>query len=184
MTLEAYQGDVVVLQGRTYVDLKTPKSRVDFTLTTDNLTTAGSVHVEGTFNDNDGVAKKYKAGLYSLSDGSLKYPSTLAVDDATGKSFALNLTSVLPGRYSFQVRFYADDECKKQVGFWEDIIVVAPGRATEKIDIDCGNVIMQRPASPENLTAYIVDDSEDEDGNYTVLLKWQDKSNNELCYLY
>ena len=34
LTLEAYQGNVVVLQGRSYVDLKTPKSSIAFTLTT------------------------------------------------------------------------------------------------------------------------------------------------------
>lgn len=178
LTLEAYDtANVVVLQGRTYVDLKTPKSSIAFTLTTDNLTTAGSVHVAGSFEDDDGVARTYKAGLYSLSDGSLKYPTSINDGDASGKSFALNLDDVLPGRYSFQVRFYNTDN--KQVGFWEDIIVVAPGRKTEKIGIECGKIINQLPASPENLTAYIVDDSEDEDGNYTVLLKWEDKSNNE-----
>lgn len=178
LTLEAYdKANVVVLQGRTYVDLKTPKSSIAFTLTTDNLTTAGSVHVAGSFEDDDGVAATYKAGLYSLSDGSLKYPSSLSVNAAAGKTFDLDLTSVLPGRYSFQVRFYNTDN--KQVGFWEDIIVVAPGRKTEKTGIECGKIINQLPDSPTDLMAYVVDGSEDEDGNYTVILKWSDNSNNE-----
>lgn len=191
LTLEAYQGSVVVLQGRTYVDLKTPKASIAFTLTTDNLTTAGSVDLQGYFVDAGTVVKKYKAGLYSLSDGNLKVPASISAANVTAgdadaeedlkknPSFTFNQTSVAPGRYSFQVRFYGDDACTKQVGFWEDIIVVAPGRKTEDKTIDCKNIIMQLPDSPTGLMAYLVDNSEDEDENYTVLLKWTDNSHNE-----
>lgn len=184
LTLEAYVGSVVVLQGRTYVDLKTPKTSVAFTLTTDNLTTPGSVSLGGTFVDADNVAATYTAGLFSLSDGSLKYPVLAAGTELTktpvpdtGKTFAYSATAVKPGRYSFQLRFYNSSD--KQVGFWEDVVVVAPGRATTDTSITCGNIIMQLPASPTNLMAYVVDDSEDEDGNYTVVLKWKDNSHNE-----
>lgn len=184
LTLEAYSGSVVVLQGRTYVDLKTPKTSVGFSLSTDNLTTPGSVELGGSFVDADGVAKKYTVGLFSLADGTLKYPvlapgAELTKNNvpATGKTFTYSETDVKPGRYSFQLRFY--NESNDQVGFWEDVVVVAPGRATSNTSIACGNIIMQLPESPLALMAYYVDNSEDEDGNYKVHLTWRDGSNNE-----
>ncbi len=176
-----------LLQGQTFAVLKTAQSAIQFTLTTDGLTTPGAVNVKGTFTDAQSVAKYFTAGLYDLTTGEKVYPTTnLAMTDvAAGPAFTFTQDEVAPGRYSLQVRFYSEKEdengvktADKQVGFYEDILVVAPGRTTNRQDITCGNIIMQRPAAPENLRAFLKNGSDSANG-YTVILTWDDKSNNE-----
>lgn len=170
-----------LLQGQTFAVLKTAQSAIRFTLTTDGLTTPGAVDIAGTFVDAGNVAIKYKAGLYDLNSGEKVYPATdITAQPITAgtPAFAYAATGVTPGRYSFQVRFYKDDACEKQVGFYEDVLVVAPGRTTNRQNITCGNIIMQRPNAPENLRAFLKNDSDTVNG-YTVILTWDDKSNNE-----
>lgn len=185
LTLEAKDSsDKLVLMGNSYANLKSSRSEVIFTLTTEGVPTPGGVALSGSYTDAEGAAKSYKAGLYDITTGELKYPATETTANTTDtKTFAFSATSVLPGRYSFQIRFYNDvvakqtDEATKQIGYWEDLVIVAPGRLTEKTDVDCGK-INQKPKSPENLRAYLKDNSEDADG-YTVILTWDDESTNE-----
>lgn len=169
-----------LLQGQTFAVLKTAQSAIQFTLTTDGLTTPGSVIVKGEFTDPQGVAAVYTAALYDLTTGEKVYPTTDPATTAvgTGKTFTFTHDDVTPGRYSLQVRFYNDNAKTKQVGFWEDVVVVAPGRATNRQDIKCGNIIMQRPAAPSNLRAFLKNGSDSANG-YTVVLTWDDNSNNE-----
>ena len=176
-----------LLQGQTFAVLKTAQSAIQFTLTTDGLTTPGAVNVKGTFTDAQSVAKYFTAGLYDLTTGEKVYPTTnLAMTGvAAGPAFTFTQDEVAPGRYSLQVRFYSEKEDSehnktpdKQVGFYEDVLVVAPGRTTNKQDITCGNIIMQRPAAPTNLRAFFKDGSDSANG-YTVILTWDDNSNNE-----
>ena len=155
-------------------------------MTTEGVTTPGGVSLSGSYTDAEGAAKSYKAGLYDLITGELKYPATETTANTTdAKTFAFSATSVLPGRYSFQIRFYndvvANQASASQIGYWEDLVVVAPGRMTEKATIDCGK-INQSPDSPKNLRVYLKDDSEEADG-YTVILTWDDISNNEENFI-
>ena len=189
LTLEARDAEnKLLLQGKSYVVLRSAQSSVSFTLKTDGVDTVGSVSLGGTYSDAQKIAKSYKAGLYDRTTGELKYPKT---DDTVAEtktnttaalSFAFTASTVAPGRYSFQIRFYDDVATKqadaKQVGYWEDTVVVAPGRLTSKTDITCGEIINQKPASPDKLRAYLKTGSEDEDG-YTVILTWSDNSSNE-----
>lgn len=181
-TLEATSGSDLLLQGKCYRELKTSRLEVPFTLTTEGVPTAGAVTLSGSYTDAEGAAKSYKAGLYDLITGELKYPAeeTKAATVAA-KTFSFSATGVAPGRYSFQIRFYndvvANQASAKQVGYWENIVVVAPGRTTTDDSINCGK-INQSPASPAKLRAYRKAGSEDEDG-YTVVLTWSDMSNNE-----
>ena len=187
LTLEAKDSSgKLVLMGKSYANLKTSRSEITFTLTTEDVTTPGGVALSGSYTDAEGAAKSYKAGLYDLVTGELKYPATESAADTTdAKTFAFSATSVLPGRYSFQIRFYNDEMANqataRQIGYWEDLVVVAPGRLTKKTTIDCGK-INQSPASPENLRVYLIDDSEEADG-YTVILTWDDNSNNEENFI-
>lgn len=187
LTLEAKDSSgKLVLMGKSYANLKTSRSEITFTLTTEDVTTPGGVALSGSYTDAEGAAKSYKAGLYDLVTGELKYPATETTANTTdAKTFTFSANSVLPGRYSFQIRFYndvvANQASASQIGYWEDLVVVAPGRMTEKATIDCGK-INQSPDSPENLRVYLKDDSEEADG-YTVILTWDDNSNNEENFI-
>lgn len=187
LTLEAKDSSgKLVLMGKSYANLKTSRSEITFTLTTEDVTTPGGVALSGSYTDAEGAAKSYKAGLYDLVTGELKYPATETTANTTdAKTFTFSANSVLPGRYSFQIRFYndvvANQATASQIGYWEDLVVVAPGRMTEKATIDCGK-INQSPDSPENLRVYLKDDSEEADG-YTVILTWDDNSNNEENFI-
>ena len=183
LTLEAKNAsDELVLLGKSYANLKTSRSEIAFTLTTEGVTTPGKVDLGGTYTDEKGAAKSYKAGLYDITTGELKYPATETTANTTdAKTFDFNVDDVAPGRYSFQIRFYndvvANQATATQVGYWEDLVVVAPGRTTLNNSISCGK-INQIPAKPTQLRAYLKDGSEEADG-YTVILTWQDASTNE-----
>lgn len=179
-TLEATASDgKLLLKGESYKDLRTTASTVNFTLTTDNVETAGHVNLAGTFEDNDSIAATYSAGLYNTETGNLISNTELTDQNVgTGHSFTYNLSTVdiAPGRYSFQIKFF--NSSSNQVGYWEDIVVIAPGRTTTDTAISCGKIIFQKPASPANLRAFLKTNSEDADG-YTVILTWDDMSTNE-----
>ena len=206
LTLFAYDADNnLLLKGKSFVELKTSKNNVHFTLKTDGVTTEGEVNLAGTFTDTDGVAKTYKAGLYNNLTG-LLIPGTEIKAVVSNNSFTFAPTTTTtttdpdnpdatptttttpkklgPGRYSFKIYFYnvattaEITDSLQPVGYYEDLVVVAPGRKTEDTSISCGKIINQLPKSPENLRAYLKTGSEDADG-YTVILTWEDKSKNE-----
>ena len=189
LTLEAKDSTgKLALMGKSYANLKTSRSEIVFTLTTEGVTTPGGVSLSGSYTDAEGAAKSYKAGLYDLITGELKYPATETTANTTdAKTFAFSATSVLPGRYSFQIRFYNDvvakqaDENTNIVGYYEEIVVVAPARTTLKTTVDCGK-INQKPTAPTQLRAYLKTDSEEADG-YTVVLTWADNSSNEENFI-
>ncbi len=178
----------LLLKGESFKDLRTSTQSVSFTLTTDGVPTPGSVSLTGSYEDAQKAAKSYKAGLYDTVTGSLKYPVSsegAAVETKANTTdaltFAFSASDVAPGRYSFQIRFYndvvANHATAKQIGYWESIVVVAPGRATT-YTIPTLKIINQRPKAPEKLRAYYKTGSETLDG-YTVILTWSDKSDNE-----
>ena len=204
LTLFAYdEHDNLLLKGKSFVELKTAKNNVHFTLKTDGVTTKGEVNLAGTFTDTDGVAKTYKAGLYNNLTG-LLIPGTEIKAVVSNNSFTFVPTTTTtttdpdnpdttptttpfkldPGRYSFKIYFYnvataaEITDSLQPVGYYEDLVVVAPGRTTTDTSISCGKIINQLPKSPENLRAYLKTGSEDADG-YTVILTWEDKSKNE-----
>lgn len=189
LTLEAKDSTgKLALMGKSYANLKTSRSEIVFTLTTEGVPTPGGVTLSGTYTDAEGAAKSYKAGLYDLITGELKYPATETTANTTdAKTFAFTANSVLPGRYSFQIRFYNDvvakqaDENTNIVGYYEEIVVVAPARTTLKTTVDCGK-INQKPTAPTQLRAYLKTDSEEADG-YTVVLTWADNSSNEENFI-
>ena len=187
LTLEA--GDVthVWLKGKKFVDLRTPQEKINFVLTTENYNDKGSVRLGGTYLDAGHVANFCKGEFYSLNNSSLNYPVTVTLSEKATPVYSFTvdgLTEVSEGRYSLILKFYdnEDEENHKQVGYWEDIVVVAPDRKTEDTDIKCGPIINQKPEKPSKLNAYSVDDSyiTNENGEFfTVRFVWDDASINE-----
>ena len=186
-----------LLQGKSFANLKTANSEVSFTLKTDGLTENGGVNLAGTFEDEGSVAKSYAAGLYDVVTGELVAGTSVIGDITAGTpAFAFNPKDgedeyfILPGHYSFQVKFLNKaliagtdgaktlDSSATMVGLWEDTVVVAPGRITAPASISCGKIINQLPDSPSNLRAWYKNGSDSVDG-YTVILTWDDNSNNE-----
>lgn len=137
-----------------------------------------------------------KAGLYRLSDNTLVdptyetifssvTPATSQVPLPTG-GYEFNLANVTPGNYNFRV------ECDKTIEglyssfVWSDILTVEPGNDfTETITIP--NMFGNKPAAPENFTAYYADPDKaggiDAKGAYTLAFAWEDKSNNEQNFI-
>ena len=202
LILEAYDANnKLLLKGKSFKELKTSKQTIQFILKTDGVTTEGYVNLAGTFVDSGKEAKSYVAGLYdakgNLIENTLVKKTVIDTDDDEDSyvpGFTYNpkypagsSTSVAlaPGSYSFKINFYGIenvddiDENSTVVGYFEDDdVVVAPGRTTTDLAIACGKIIRQRPNSPTNLRAYLLDNSDDADG-YQVKLTWNDKSNNE-----
>ena len=190
LTLEAGNGSEVLLKGRKYADLRTSKDTIRFNLTSTNIGNEnGSVLLGGTYIDEGNVAKVCDAGLYSLKDETLKYSFEVTIDATVALTYSFvfdELTDVTPGRYSLIMKFYNSDDTqsRKQVGYWEDIVVVAPGRETKKTDIECKAIINQLPEKPASLKVYKKNDSVVVDENnkpqfFTVKFVWEDSSFNE-----
>jgi hypothetical protein len=196
LTLTAYKDSActqALLKGNTRVDLSKTNS-IKFVLTTDDVTTPGSISLVGTVPDSQHLVKKWEAGLYDINDNSLIYtaestPATTVASDTYSdlstntKSFTYTKTDIItPGEYAFKVVFYGEGPTDAAIddipiGVWADEIVVAPGRTTAKT-WTLPDVIMKKPDAPENLKAYYKMNSDD-NGFYTVKLVWTDKSFNE-----
>ena len=194
LTLKAYKNigtasessHAVVLMGNARVDL-TKTNSVQFVLTTESVTTPGSIALSGTVANTGATIKSYDAGLYDLDKDTLvktvgaspAFIQTIETyTDTTGttKDFELSASNVAPGQYMFKIVFKNDEGTA--IGFYADEVVVAPGRETAKDDLALSSIIMQKPEAPENLRVYYEQDS-DANGYYDVYLTWTDKSYNE-----
>lgn len=177
---------VPVLMGNTAVDLTNGGALIKFILTTANLSTAGGVDLDCEYETTDGITaniEKIKVGIYDrLTKEVINETKINPPDD---NNFTYECDSLSPDTYTFMVTFYGDAEATKVIGLWSDTITVAPGnitsrKGTNKISIP--NVIMEKPAAPQNLKAYYVANSE-KDEFYKVKLTWEDKSTNEENFI-
>ena len=181
LTLSAYKGtganEKLVLQGRKRVDLKTWNfsEALSFELSAEGLTTQGGVNLKLQFM-NDVVTTDVasaKAFLYNISTGVCVDSQTATFEEGT-KNFIYTKDGLDPGRYSFAVEYYNSDGTK--IGVWGDVVAVAPGRTTNKTVGDdillVPDVLAKRPNKPTDFHAYLVDDSETDDGYYNVLFTW------------
>lgn len=195
LTLEAYDSaDNLILKGRTIQDLSNGASApITFTLSEKGVDTKGDVTLEGTYTDLTPSVVDYTiSGLYDIHTGELVTGTTENTEENAGIfSYSTTSLTLAPGEYIFKVQLmgYGEDDAiggddDVQYGVWSDVVKVAPGRTTEKTDIAIPeSVLGSLPADPEDLMAYLVDDSENNDETYKVNLKWTDKSNNETHFL-
>ena len=195
LTLEAYDSaDNLILKGRTIQDLSNGASApITFTLSEKGVDTKGDVTLEGTYTDLTPSVVDYTiSGLYDIHTGELVTGTTENQEENAGIfSYSTTTLTLAPGEYIFKVQLmgYGEDgaiggDDDVQYGVWSDVVKVAPGRTTEKTDIAIPeSVLGSLPADPEDLMAYLVDDSENNDETYKVNLKWTDNSNNETHFL-
>lgn len=195
LTLEAYDAaDNLILKGRTIQDLSNGASApITFTLSEKGVDTKGDVTLEGTYTDLTPSVVDYTiSGLYDIHTGELVTGTTENQEETAGNfSYSTTTLTLAPGEYIFKVQLmgYGEDDAiggddDVQYGVWSDVVKVAPGRTTEKIDIAIPqSVLGSLPVDPSDLMAYLVDDSENNDETYKVTLKWTDNSNNETHFL-
>lgn len=180
LTLKAYDAnDQLLLQGTSTPDLTNGAAAILFTLTEKDVTTPGSVKLSGTFEDQYNLIDTVVCGVYNITTG-------IAVDEkettgVTDKEFSYEQTDLPPGEYVFKVILKKGTE---EYAVWSDVVKVAPGLETLTDDIlITQDIIGTKPEKPANLMAYLIDDSENDDGTYKVKLTWEDKSSNESKFV-
>ena len=190
LTLKAYKTidgtDKVVLMGKTTADLRNGGTTINFTLTSANVDTEGKVNLTCniTPNTEKPAIKKIKLGLYDMFTNAVVKEQELTdasiTKDGSGKyTFEYNETDIAPGTYNFKVYFYNDADT--EIGFYSDLLVVAPGNITAA-NVNIPDIIQKTPDAPTDLCAYYVDGSE-KGTDYNVKLTWTDNATNEEYYV-
>lgn len=198
LTLTAYKGSptnkMKVLVGHCTVDLTLGKGQAEFKMSIKGLTTPGTVNVSGTVKDPDSLCTKYTIGIYNAYSGELidhyidvdgnsqtintEVEETSLTHSGTPLSFPFNYgnptpVTLNPGAYEYRMIFYKGVAPNfTPIGSYSDTIVVYPGndlvQAIGELD-----VLNKKPTKPEDLRAYLKDNSEDKEPNsYYVKLTW------------
>ena len=175
LTLVAYKtyngendpGNIAVLKGTSLVDLTNGTGTANFVMGIKGLTTTAQATITAKIPDSDKLTTSYTIGIYNKRDGSKITEQNNPITSAT--EFNINYTAdpVEPGNYIFKVIFRNQD---KVVGSYFDTIIIEPG-VNFTYDLGTLDVIGKKPSIPENLKAFLVNDSETLD-TYDVLVTW------------
>ena len=175
LTLVAYKtyngendpGNIAVLKGTSLVDLTNGTGTANFVMGIKGLTTTAQATITAKVPDSDKLTTSYTIGIYNKRDGSKITEQNNPITSAT--EFNINYTAdpVEPGNYIFKVIFRNQD---KVVGSYFDTIIIEPG-VNFTYDLGTLDVIGKKPSVPENLKAFLVNDSETLD-TYDVLVTW------------
>lgn len=187
-----------VLRGHCTADLSNGSAQVTFNMSTRNLTTPGTVKITGDVKDPDGICKHYEIGMYHANTGKFveKYTkptggteNTNAKQDydaaPSGGQFDFHYgddslptpdqkVTLNAGAYEFRMIFYKGAAPNWiPIGSYSDIIVVNPGNDLVQT-LHIGDVMNKKPTAPEDLRAYLVDNTEDTEGRYyQAKLTWK-----------
>lgn len=177
-----------VLVGYANADIRTD-DQVDFYLTAEGLTKAGSVALKLYLDDWD-LTDTYGYADYTSAQ-KITFTKTTKIDgttynagtayDGSGKTVDLTgVTSapdeanysvtVVPGTYNFEVSFTGSGSGAKTYT-WSDRIIVLPGQATEQ-EIGIPPVIAKKPAAPTDFQVGYIDPSNDTTEYYTAEFVW------------
>ena len=160
-------GNVAVLKGTSLVDLTNGTGTANFVMGIKGLSTKAQATITAKILDSDKLTTSYTIGIYNKRDGSKITEQNNPITSAT--EFNINYTAdpVEPGNYIFKVIFRNQD---KVVGSYFDTIIIEPG-VNFTYDLGTLDVIGKKPSVPENLKAFLVNDSETLD-TYDVLVTW------------
>lgn len=160
-------GNVAVLKGTSLVDLTNGTGTANFVMGIKGLTTTAQATITAKVPDSDKLTTSYTIGIYNKRDGSKITEQNNPITSAT--EFNINYTAdpVEPGNYIFKVIFRNQD---KVVGSYFDTIIIEPG-VNFTYNLGTLDVIGKKPSVPENLKAFLVNDSETLD-TYDVLVTW------------
>lgn len=175
LTLVAYKtyngendpGNIAVLKGTSLVDLTNGTGTANFVMGIKGLTTTAQATITAKIPDSDKLTTSYTIGIYNKRDGSKITEQNNPITSAT--EFNINYTAdpVEPGNYIFKVIFRNQD---KVVGSYFDTIIIEPG-VNFTYDLGTLDVIGKKPAIPENLKVFLINDSETLD-TYNVRVTW------------
>ena len=210
LTLTAYKStNQPVLQGHCTVDLTNSNGTPTFAMSTKGLTTPGTVKVTGSVLDPLNICTKYAINIcdaysgkpithYKDLTGTLRptnaeqeytigthtSPFNFHYGDTTASPADLVVT-LNPGAYTFLMIFYkgAGTPADPQVaiGSYADTVVVDPGNDLVQT-LGPLDVLNKAPTDPQNLRAYLENNSEDTEGAYYhAKLTW-DSSMFEINY--
>ena len=177
LTLVAYKtyngendpGNIAVLKGTSLVDLTNGTGTANFVMGIKGLTTNAQATITAKVPDSDKLTSKYTIGIYDKrNDSVITEKSDVGVTESTEFNINYTTDSVAPGNYIFKVIFY--DKAGKVVGSYFDTIIIEPG-VNFTYDLGTLDVIGKKPSVPENLKAFLVNDSETLD-TYDVLVTW------------
>ena len=177
LTLVAYKtyngendpGNIAVLKGTSLVDLTNGTGTANFVMGIKGLTTTAQATITAKVPDSDKLTSKYTIGIYDKrNDSVITEKRDVAVTASTEFNINYITDPVEPGNYIFKVIFY--DIAGKVVGSYFDTIIFEPG---VNFDYDLGtiDVIGKKPAIPENLKVFLINDSETLD-TYNVRVTW------------
>lgn len=177
LTLVAYKtyngendpGNIAVLKGTSLVDLTNGTGTANFVMGIKGLTTTAQATITAKVPDSDKLTSKYTIGIYDKrNDSVITEKRDLAVTASTEFNINYETDPVEPGNYIFKVIFY--DIAGKVVGSYFDTIIFEPGVNFTK-DLGTIDVIGKKPAIPENLKVFLIDNSETLD-TYNVRVTW------------
>ena len=177
LTLVAYKtyngendpGNIAVLKGTSLVDLTNGTGTANFVMGIKGLTTTAQATITAKVPDSDKLTSKYTIGIYDKrNDSVITEKRDLAVTASTEFNINYKTEPVEPGNYIFKVIFY--DIVGKVVGSYFDTIIFEPGVNFTK-DLGTIDVIGKKPAIPENLKVFLINDSETLD-TYNVRVTW------------
>ena len=162
-------GNVAVLKGTSLVDLTNGTGTANFVMGIKGLSTKATATITAKVPDSDQLTSKYTIGIYNKRDGSV-ITEKQDVGVTASTEFNINYTAdpVEPGNYIFKVIFY--NLAGKVVGSYFDTIIIEPG-VNFTYDLGTLDVIGKKPSVPENLKAFLVNDSETLD-TYDVRVTW------------
>lgn len=177
LTLVAYKtyngendpGNIAVLKGTSLVDLTNGTGTANFVMGIKGLTTTAQATITAKVPDSDKLTSKYTIGIYDKrNDSVITEKRDVAVTASTEFNINYITEPVEPGNYIFKVIFY--DIAGKVVGSYFDTIIFEPGVNFTK-DLGTIDVIGKKPAIPENLKVFLINDSETLD-TYNVRVTW------------
>lgn len=177
LTLVAYKtyigendpGNIAVLKGTSLVDLTNGTGTANFVMGIKGLTTTAQATITAKVPDSDKLTSKYTIGIYDKrNDSVITEKRDVAVTASTEFNINYITEPVEPGNYIFKVIFY--DIAGKVVGSYFDTIIFEPG-VNFAYDLGTLDVIGKKPSVPENLKAFLVNDSETLD-TYDVRVTW------------
>ena len=162
-------GNVAVLKGTSLVDLTNGTGTANFVMGIKGLSTKAQATITAKILDSDQLTRKYTIGIYNKRDGSaITEKKDVAVNESTEFNINYVADPVEPGNYIFKVIFY--NSAGKVVGSYFDTIIIEPG-VNFTYDLGTLDVIGKKPSIPENLNAFLVNDSETLD-TYDVRVTW------------
>ena len=186
-----------VLRGYATADTRnTGSAEIDFVLSSTSIIdegkTNGDYSITVTYPNATDFAtlKEIRCAVYDKATGEVKIQHSPVITGSsdfdlwtsTGYEYTGTL---LAGTYVFKIDFYIlseDGNSVLNVGTYSEILDIQPNRTTS-VTKELDEVINKKPAAPEDLMVFRVDDDTLNADAYTAVITWKDVATNEDSYI-